>query len=193
MFNNKKQAFSLIETLTTLCVIAVVAVLTVCSALNSQDIKNKKIKALSKVFYTEIEFAYTQIINSETIGRNIIYLNALDGSEESESDALAKIFQKYVELFPISCDELPNYTETGSSYYINEELVCMASNRGINAGFYLDTECDNSYQTIDYYQDDASLKGTENACGYVVYAPKNSDGIIGKDFFIIGLGKRRIK
>ena len=108
------------------------------------------------------------------------------------SEVIAEIFKEYMDLYPISCSELPN-NSYGSHVYMNEKVVCLASDRNLNIGFYFDTNCNKSYDVIGYRQEDNILKNISNACGYIIYAPRKSEGIIGHDFFIIGLKKRSIK
>lgn len=187
----KQKAFTVTETIAVLSIVAVLAVLTVCSTINSEEMQIKKIKTLSKVFYSEVEYTYKNILANETSDINIVKLDNQDFDIEADSQKLEELFEKYMDLSPVSCNEIP-YNEYTDPYLANE-VKCAASNRGVNAGFYLDRTCAQAYQVKEYLEEDVGIKSVENACGYIIYAPKKSKGTVGKDFFIIGLGKRAIK
>ena len=188
----KQKAFTIVETLTTLGIIALLAVLTVCNTINSAEMKQKRAKAASKVFYTDAEYAYQNVLTYDTNGLNITKLKGADEYDITEDSAkLEELFEKYMDIVETPCSNIPNNSYT--SQYIKREMKCADSVRGFNVGFYLDRQCSSIYNTKDYYQDDATMKYVENACGYIIYSAKKGLGKIGTDFFIIGLGKRGVK
>ena len=128
----------------------------------------------------------------DTNGLNITKLKGADEYDITEDSAkLEELFEKYMDIVETPCSNIPNNSYT--SQYIKREMKCADSVRGFNVGFYLDRQCSSIYNTKDYYQDDATMKYVENACGYIIYSAKKGLGKIGTDFFIIGLGKRGVK
>jgi len=188
----------------------------VSSALNSESVKTKKIRILSETFYTESEYIYKQILINEAENNDIKTLEVFKQSEEeyeknledlneyekeeketkkikAQSEEIAKLFQQYMDLYSISCSDLPNEAGSGASAYVNEKLTCMASDRGFNIGFYFDSACDKAYPTLPYLQENPTLKTIDNGCGYIAYAPRGSQGVVGSDFFIIGIKRRELR
>ena len=71
---------------------------------------------------------------------------------------------------------------------------CAYSEKRYNIGFILEDEnCESTYFVKEYYQDDLNTRSARKSCGFIVFAPKKSKGIIGEDFFIMALGKRGVK
>jgi len=189
----KQKAFTLSETIVVVIVIGVLAILTVCNTLSSQEMQQKKLKGLSKAFYSEIEYAYLNIITNETVGMNITKIDNEEYNTVNDSFKLEELFENYMEISEVSCNELPSH-EFVEAHRSSGELACAHSNRGLYMGFHLDRECDNAYQVKEYMQDDVNrLNGVEDACGYIAYAPKDSRGRRGIDFFTVALGKRSVK
>ena len=150
-------------------------------------------KTITKTFYTEAEYAYLQIVNNETSGMDITKLDSESFSPQNDSLKLKKLYEQYLDMYPIPCDELPinNFTQA----YVNSNTSCAGSIRKVNAAFYLNRNCNISNLQIKNYleEDNIETKSVQNACGYIAYATRDSQGIIGEDFFIIGLGKRSVK
>lgn len=190
-FYSKKRAFTLTETLISVSVIALIAAMTVCNTIASGNLEEKKIKASSQILYTDFENAYQDIVITKTNGYNITKLKNVEDFEQDASNVLKGHLFSSMDLFDENCNSLPNSPNV--SGYLDDISTCAYSNRGYNIGISLkDQTCSSSYQVKDYYQDNTNTRIVENACGYIVYATKKSKGIIGKDFFIIALGKRKI-
>lgn len=188
----KQQAFTIVETIVVILIVAVIATITVCSTLNAQSLQQKKIKAISKGFYSEAEYAYLNMLSEEIRSMNIVNINDSSFDDTQDSEELERLFEKYMDLNEVSCSNLPD------NDFINEDredgkLKCAYSNRGVTAGFYLNRDCDETYFIKEYLQDNTNPKEVNNACGYIAYATKNSKGISGVDFFMIALGKRAVK
>lgn len=186
----KQKAFTLVEILIVVAIIGVIAVFTVCSTISSGDIQRNQVKSLSKTFYSEVEYSYLQILSRETKGMNIS--EVMTASEEDNSKKLAQFFATHLDSFETSCDSLPKnpYYEE----YYEDEMVCAYTNRRMYVGFYMAENCSKTYDVISYYQDETNTpKTVNNACGYMLYAPKGSKGVFGEDLFVIALGKRGLK
>ncbi len=189
---NKLKAFTLVETITVVTIIAILAVITVCSTINSGDLEKKQAKGSSRILYSEIAAAYQNILLNDTVGLNITKLNDVDDFDDS-SEKLKELFTKYMDLSDVSCDKFPHIENT-TEVYLEKVKNCAYSDRRYNLGFILEDEnCSTTYYTKDYFQDDMNTKAIKNACGYIVFATKNSKGVIGEDFFITAMGKRGIK
>lgn len=187
----KQKAFTLVEILIVVAIIGVIAVFTVCTTLGSGDIQRKQIKSLSKTFFSEVEYSYLQILNRETRAMNIS--EVMTDSAEDNSKKLAQFFASYLDSFETSCDSMPK-NQYFEDFY-KDEMVCAYTNRKMNVGFYLAPSCNEQYDSINnYYQDETNTpKTVTNACGYILYAPKDSRGVFGEDLFVIALGKRGLK
>ena len=188
--NFKKKAFTLMETIISITVIAFIGAMTVCNTVASSDLDEKKVRAGSNIFYSTLENAYQTILVTETTGNNITKLKNVDDFENEASGVLKELLTPYLDLSDVNCNVFPNIANVTSTY-LNGMNNCGYSLKGFNVGVNLNDEsCSSDYQVKDYYQDHADLRIVEKACGYVIYATRKSKGIIGKDFFIIPLGKR---
>ena len=70
----KNKAFTLAEIVVTLCVLGTMATLTVVSTTKSDKMKASQLRASTKVFYTDIDSTYQDILLKETGGFNITKL-----------------------------------------------------------------------------------------------------------------------
>lgn len=183
-----KKAFTLAEIVVTLCVLGTLATLTVVSTTKSDKMKASQLRASTKVFYTDIDSTYQDILLKETGGFNITKLYGYTSSAKNNSQKLFENFRRRIELSNEPCNKLPS-----NSYTNSNDIKCGASPRGFYVSFYLDSDCENTYDNVGYYDEGITNKKVYNSCGYIAYAPKRSKGIIGEDFFVIALDKRRFK
>ena len=192
IMSKKIKAFTLTETLMVLMLIGVVATITIASVANSDEMQKRKLRALSRTLFIETQYNYQIILFKETRGFNVLELNSSGESGiEADSSALEEMYEKYQEVWSIPCSRFPRTLDSAS--YLSDKMTCAASSRGFYMGFYLDKACDETYDVIEYLQDDVSIRTVENACGYIIYTPKRSRGILGDDFFVIGLDKKGMK
>ena len=189
---NKFSGFTLVETITVMSIIAVLVVITVCSTVNSGSMDKEQVKSSSRIMYSDLAAAYQNILMSDTTGLNITKLNDVEDFDES-SEKLKELFSRYLELSDVSCNVFPNIENTTGVYLENIEQ-CAYSEKRYNIGFILEDEnCESTYFVKEYYQDDLNTRASRSSCGYIVFAPKKSKGIIGEDFFIMALGKRGVR
>lgn len=200
----KKSAFTITETTITLLALGVIAILTTTSALNIQTIEGKKTRALSKVFYLELQAAYAQILYNKTSNGDISNIEiSNNASQEEQNAALSKAFEEYLNLAPIDCNKILNKYKSSNQLnkYTQPSKVCMTSEKGVNAIIHFNKACDEKVQIVNYKNetDPTGLQNTDltkelnNTCGYIAYAPKRSKGVFGEDFFVAGLKRRSIE
>lgn len=196
MTNKKYLGFTIVETLTALVVITTISVLTVCATVNSDETKFKKLRAVTKSFYSDVYYAYQTILSREVGGGNIQYLNSDEYNIKNDSAQLAKLFGKYMDAYPDDCKMFPSIVKSNYAKEI-PNMTCAHSPRGVSIGFYLNRNCNLTLSnTLEFMGETkaqtAKTRILNNCCGYIMYAPKKSQGVRGLDFFLIGLGKRRI-
>ncbi|MBQ4646052.1 MAG: hypothetical protein IJB79_01765 [Candidatus Gastranaerophilales bacterium] len=180
------------ETIAALCIVAVIATFTVCSTINSGKMEEQNIRATSRIVSAEIETAYQDILLYQTNGFNITRMKNVDDFEEEASQSLKDNFIQYMSLSNESCNSFPSTTDTRR--YLTGMSQCAYSDKKYVLGFMLeDEECNSAYDVKDYLQDDTNTRIAQDACGYVIFAPKRSKGIIGRDFFIMALGRKGIR
>ena len=196
----KLKAFTITETITVLTIIGVIAALTVGNTLKSGVVSDKKMKALSKTFYLETEYAYQMILTQESNRFSVINLRNLSRTfnKTADSPILKRYFFDYMDLSDENCNRFPYTNDTRGYIYSNagtakEDVSCAISNRNIVIAFHLDRGCNNVYQVKEYRQDDLNLRAVDEACGYIAYAPTRTTGTLARDFFVIPLDKRRLR
>lgn len=179
--NNKLKAFTLAETLIVLVLIGFIASLTVANSMRSDKIDEKKISIVSMKFYSSAEAVYQQILFKHTKNNNILNLQVQD---KSFSEALRDLFVKYNDGEAISC---PSISED-----YKENTYCARFQSDVFAGFNLNGDCKKSIDTVYEYAQKEKGSAT-NSCGYIIYGIKKLNGTMGKDLFIIPLGKAGFK
>ena len=110
----KLKAFTITETITVLTVIGVIAALTVGNTLKSGVVSEKKMKALSKTFYMETEYAYQLILTQESNRFSVINLKNLDRifNVENDTPILKDYFFDYMDLSDEICTKFPVTEDT---------------------------------------------------------------------------------
>ncbi|MBE7707173.1 MAG: type II secretion system protein [Cyanobacteria bacterium SIG27] len=198
----KLKAFTITETITVLTVIGVIAAITVGNTLKNGVVSEKKMKALSKTFYMETEYAYQLILTQESNRFSVVNLKKLprDFDPKTDTPILKDYFFDYMDLSDEVCTKFPVTNDTKNIIYKQngtlrtDGLECAVSSRNILIAFRLDRVCDDGpYQLKEYLQDDNNLRAVEDVCGFVAYAPIKTTGTMGRDFFVIPLDKRRLK
>lgn len=196
----KLKAFTITETITVLTIIGVIAALTVGNTLKSGVVSEKKMKALSKTFYLETEYAYQMILTQESNRFSVINLKNLNRifNKKEDTPILKSYFFDYMDLSDENCSRFPITDSTKGFVYsatgtIREDVSCAISSRNILIAFHLDRGCNNAYQIKEYRQDDTNLRAVDEACGYIAYSPTRTTGTLARDFFVIPLDKRRLK
>lgn len=188
--NKKYKAFSLFEILLVLVIIGVIAAMTV-AAFRPEAINEKALVTQTHSFFTASENAYQQIIFHHTANRKVTGLS---------SSSLLDYFIKYLdgEKFGASEDGTTNpctsAVATGDAATYFNKAQCATFPTNITAGFYVNTACNETVKTKEYYKkDDKTLKSVTNTCGYIIYEIKGSTGVLGTDVFTIPLGKVAVK
>ncbi len=199
----KLKAFTITETITVLTVIGVIAAITVGNTLKNGVVSEKKMKALSKTFYMETEYAYQLILTQESNRFSVVNLKKLprDFDPKADTPILKDYFFDYMDLSDEVCTKFPVTNDTKDIIYKQngtlrtDGLECAVSSRNILIAFRLNRSCndDKVLQIKEYRQDDNNLRAVENYCGFVAYAPIKTTGTMGRDFFVIPLDKRRLK
>lgn len=212
---NRKEAFTIIESMVTLVVIGVIAVFTIASTINMEKLNLSKISTLSKIFYSEAKSTYAQILYNETKDNNILSIDALKNIEMEElppeasaeekeeakedyvkeqSTVLFELFQEYLPIHHISCQSaFPNAfinEDEITALFLKKGNTCFVTEKNLIVILRFNKECNENYYTIPYYKEN-STPIERPACGFLAYGTKNSRLELGRDFFVIGLKKRK--
>ncbi len=198
--NNKFSAFTLVEITIVMVVIAVIAVICLTSFYNKGGVDKKKNLSLSQGFYVSMDKAYLHVVNHYSKKRSI---NTLYKYKTTTTGGTSEDLIKYLVEFGdgqfygsgnYSCSEL-KATGTAASYKTGN-VKCATFPGHVVAGVYLNTSCNSTvaareYLTINAQNDaDTSTKSISGACGWIIYSFKDStEGTLGKDVFVIPLGK----
>ena len=134
---------------------------------------------------------------------SITGLKDMDGDNTLTSNDLAEYFISPLDGKEISCDDVkaPSNIE---SY--KENAVCLKFPSKVNAAFNYYPNCNKTIKTREYYIGKDCKKGenctnksydssreVHNVCASIIYSTQNSTGELGKDVFVISLGKRNVK
>ena len=191
----KYKGFSLAESMASLLVVGIIVAITLLSTLNVDSRKEKNNITLTKIFYGGLGNAYQNIILNNTNGKiDLRNLEDFNGDNEVNSEDLRDLFIKYMGGQKSEC-KTANSSNTKVNEYF-EDASCATFSQGIRLGAYLDLDCEliiNDVKEVAVVKD-YSVKTAKNTCGYVIYGLNNSkQDIIGKNIFIIALGKRAFK
>lgn len=231
----KKIGFTLAEMLLVIVILGVIVIIT-ASIVNNSSIDDKKLQAITKVFYNNVENTFVEIVSYETKNKGVknltptelmtnfvtymdgIHIKDAEGNVGNCSDfVIAQENNKYLkqEIIenenPDNIDENPDNpinpdidqnidenpdspeesAETDQTVVTN--LKCASFPNNIIAGFYINSDCAEEVSVKEYRNENENSRNINNACGYIIYEPKNSTGILGKDLFIIGFGNRNLK
>lgn len=195
----KLYAFTLAETLIVLCAIAFVMTITIANTVNSKSFKERQLHVTSETFYANVSNAFHQILLNEIPNVNLANMPDYNNDGVINSDDLKSYFVKYLEGDSASCNEISGYTP--------ENIKSIASNARIEpacgefipkfkAAFYFDKTCSLKNVPIKEYFDpnNSELRGGDYLCGFIVFTFDGaSEKELGKDVFLIGLGKSNIK
>lgn len=190
----KLKAFSLAEVTIVIMVLGVLVVLVLTTGVDVGQIKDKKTEALSRDFYAAIENLYQKMLSHDTSVGTLVSLNGLGNGADASKDTekLREYIKKYMEAEDIDCSNIKFTSET--QMYNPEGLLCFINTQNIIAGVYFDRKCKLEYDVKEYLvKDNTETRHIKNACGHIVYGAKDMTGILGKDLFVIGFGKTRIK
>ena len=198
--SNFKKAFTLSETLIVLAILGIVVTLTAFNTLNSSKLKEKRISATSKTFYTNVTSVYNDVLIKYTKNYSLANLNYgssdateyvmeafsayLDGDKlDNCNDLIVEESMKKYKPDTIKCSDYPSKVIAGFKY--NENCEADASSDGENDGL----------PVIEYLELNNPLneRNVQETCGYILYGFKNGSGTYGQDLFMIPLGKMGIK
>lgn len=191
--NLKKYAFTVAESLTSLLIIGIIVIVTLCTTLNFDTRKEKNYVTLTKIFYGTLNSALQSVLINNTKNVDIRNLNDINNDGIINGEDLRDTFLKYLNGQKIKCS-IKTQNKRLNEYFENSS--CANITGKISAGFYLDTDCEETISDVKEYAalKDYSVRSVNNACGYIIYSANNlEENIIGKDTFIVALGKRSFK
>ncbi len=189
----KKSAFTVAESLASLVIVVIIVVVTFCATLNFDTRKEKNYASLTKIFYSSLNGTFQSVLLKNTKNIDIRNLEDINNDGNINGEDLRDAFLKYLSGEKIDCDtKTPN--SRLNEYFENASCASFAGN--IRAGFYLDIDCEETINDVKEYGviKNYSVQKVNNACGYIIYGANNlKQYTIGKDIFIIALGKRAFK
>ena len=189
------KAFTLTEVLMLAVVISVVLILTVLSSDNRNAFDEKKIKDTTSGFYSNIQNYYTEMLLYNSSDNSITGLKDMDGNAGLTSADIAEYFISPLDGKEINCNEVITPSDIAS---YKSGAVCLKFPSKVKAAFKYYSGCDQTIKTREYYvkkvtKDDPVYREENNVCASIIYSTQNSRGELGKDVFVISLGKRSIK
>ena len=192
---NNKKAFTLVEVLMVALVIAVVMILTLFTDVHQQAFNEKKIKDTSSGFFSNVQNCYTELLLYNSSNNSITGLKDIDGNVGLSSEDIAEHFITPLDGKDTDCSNVKTPSDI-SSYKTN--AVCLKFPSKVNAAFKYYPNCDQTIKTREYYikksnPSEPDYREVANVCASIVYSTQNSTGVLGKDVFVISLGKRAVK
>lgn len=196
--SNFKKAFTLSETLIVLTILGIVVTLTAFNTLNSSKLKEKRISATSKTFYTNVTSVYSDVLIKYTKNYSLANLN---GGSSNATEYVMEAFSAYLDGDKLNnCNDLI-VEESMKKYKPN---TCSDFPSKIIAGFKYNEDCeadassddeDDGLPVIEYLElnNPLNVRNVQETCGYILYGFKNGSGTYGRDLFMIPLGKMGIK
>ena len=193
MMKKFKFGFTLAEITTVMVVIGVITVIALASTVKKDKLNEKQTEAMTKSFYGAVDSAYNQILSYEAQNGEINE-SFRDQNSDNKKDGkdLRVLFNKYMDGDDTDCSKLG----TGTGDYINNNVFCSEHPGNIIAGYYLNTGCKYDVSAKDFYvkgddgKPETASRAVANSCGYIVYGIKGRlKEKLGKDFFVIPLGK----
>ena len=195
--NKKSKAFTLAEIMTVMVVIAIILVLTVFSNERQNSFNEKKVKESSSGFFSNVQNIYTEMLLYNSSNGSITGLKDKTGNGTVELEDIIEYFASPLNGKDTSCDNVITSSDTKT---YKDNATCLKFPSKINAAFKYYPKCNATIKTLEYYvpaqNKNSSGKETRNSekvCISIVYSTENSTGTLGKDVFVISLGKRFVK
>ena len=194
-YHKKIKAFTFTESIASIIVVAVIIAITACSTLNFEAGKEKNLVTLTKLLYNTFASVYQNTILVNTQKKmDIRKLEDYNDDGIVDSTDLRDIFSKYTGAEKTRCNKIESPNQKIQSYL--ENVSCSNFSQGIQAGFYLNLDCDYTVEDAKDYAmlKDYSVRNVKNTCGYIIYGLKNiKEYTLGKELFVIPLGKMSFK
>ena len=185
IISKAKRAFTLAEIVVACTIVGILLVITVVPFVNSLKQSEAENAIGSQNFYNTVNIAYSKTALSRSNPFDI-----------TNSDALT-LLNRLLEYLDFSS---ANYDCNNVNFDSFTATNCAKLNTGIKMGIFIQNDCKLKIDVYDYLknedkgkiQNEIATRAVDNACGYIIYQTKHSNGIFKKDAFIIPLGKRRL-
>lgn len=204
--NNKKQAFSLIETMITLVIVGTISA-AVLGLLKNGSVNNGVLQKAGANAYYQLDFASKAILAKNSTNYSFTSLKATNGAafQITASDADAKLMALYKKNLGALRNKTPSasYKTNTLKNSSNAEVTGVSissfpqgffSKNGTYIALKLNGNCTTS-ETYLYNPATPQTRSTSNSCGLIFFDVngENQPNLLGIDQYIVAIGKLGVK
>lgn len=188
------KAFTVVEILIVMVIISVISVITISSSLNMDAAKEKKLITQSHTIYSTAEIAYREIIANHSTSGNITSIRDANGDGTVNSQDMKTYLMKYMDGEEGDCNNIYIADEQLRKKYLNSNVRCFSVPGNITVGVEYDSSCSMDAEAREFLdKENSAFRVVDRVCTRIVYGPVNSRGLLGRDLFIIAMGKMTFK